>query len=53
MNHECDLTTSLEVNNNLTTVNDDSNYHAIEYKKIAQAKLTITNIPNDYEILGF
>ena len=53
MNHECDLTTSVEVNNNLTTVNDDPNYHAIEYKKEAQAKLTITNIPNDYEILEF
>ena len=52
MNQECDFTTSAEVNNNLTTVNDDTNYHAIECKKGTQAKLTLTNIPNDYEILG-
>ena len=52
MNQECDFTTSAEVNNNLTTVNDDTNYHAIECKKGAQTKLTLTNIPNDYEILG-
>ena len=52
MNQDCDLTTKAEVNNNLIVVNDDPNYHVIERKKEAHAKLTFTNIPNDYEILG-
>ena len=52
MNQDCDLTTRGEVNDNLTVVNDDPNYHPIERKKEAHAKLTFTNVPNDYEILG-
>ena len=52
MYQKCDLNTSAEVNNNLTTVNNDPNCHVIECKIEAHAQLTFTNIPNDYEILG-